>query len=83
MVAETPQGLTVILGRAKAGDERARGELIENHRADPAGQAAVASRFRQPVLDGFELRPAANRVEVWLSLEVRASAEFDCRGPDG
>ncbi len=28
MVAETPQGLTVILGRAKAGDERARGELI-------------------------------------------------------
>jgi RNA polymerase sigma-70 factor (ECF subfamily) len=28
MVAETPQGLTVILGRARAGDERARGELI-------------------------------------------------------
>jgi len=28
MVAETPRGLTVILSRAKAGDERARGELI-------------------------------------------------------
>ena len=28
MVAETPQGLTVILGRARAGDERARGKLI-------------------------------------------------------
>jgi RNA polymerase sigma-70 factor (ECF subfamily) len=28
MVAETPQGLTVILGRARGGDERARGELI-------------------------------------------------------
>ena len=27
-MAETPQGLTVILGRARAGDERARGELI-------------------------------------------------------
>jgi len=27
-VAETPRGLTVILSRAKAGDERARGELI-------------------------------------------------------
>jgi RNA polymerase sigma factor (TIGR02999 family) len=28
MVAKTPQGLTVILSRARAGDERARGELI-------------------------------------------------------
>ena len=28
IVAETPQGLTVILGRARAGDEQARGELI-------------------------------------------------------
>ena len=27
-MAETPQGLTVILGRARAGDERARGKLI-------------------------------------------------------
>ena len=27
-MAETPRGLTVILSRAKAGDERARGELI-------------------------------------------------------
>ena len=27
-MAETPQGLTVILGRARAGDEQARGELI-------------------------------------------------------
>ena len=27
-MAETPQGLTVILGRAKAGAQRARGELI-------------------------------------------------------
>jgi hypothetical protein len=27
-VAETPQGLTVILGRAWAGDQQARGELI-------------------------------------------------------
>ncbi len=27
-MAKTPQGLTVILSRAKAGDERARGELI-------------------------------------------------------
>ena len=27
-MAETPRGLTVILGRARAGDERARGELI-------------------------------------------------------
>jgi RNA polymerase sigma-70 factor, ECF subfamily len=28
MVAEPAQGLTMILGRARAGDERARGELI-------------------------------------------------------
>jgi RNA polymerase sigma factor (TIGR02999 family) len=28
MGAEPPQGLTLILGRARAGDERARGELI-------------------------------------------------------
>ena len=28
IVAETPQGLTVILGRARDGDERARDELI-------------------------------------------------------
>jgi RNA polymerase sigma-70 factor (ECF subfamily) len=28
MVARTPQGITVILSRAKAGDERARAELI-------------------------------------------------------
>jgi hypothetical protein len=28
IVAETPQGLTVILGRTRAGDEQARGELI-------------------------------------------------------
>jgi RNA polymerase sigma-70 factor, ECF subfamily len=28
MVAKTPQGLTVILNRARAGDERSRGELI-------------------------------------------------------
>jgi RNA polymerase sigma-70 factor, ECF subfamily len=28
IVAETPQGLTVIPGRARAGDEQARGELI-------------------------------------------------------
>jgi hypothetical protein len=28
IVAESPQGLTVILGRARAGDEQARGELI-------------------------------------------------------
>jgi DNA-directed RNA polymerase specialized sigma24 family protein len=28
IVAETPQGLTVILGRARNGDERAREELI-------------------------------------------------------
>ena len=28
IVAETPQGLTVILGRARAGDEQARGELF-------------------------------------------------------
>ena len=27
-MAETPQGLTVVLGRARAGDEQARGELI-------------------------------------------------------
>jgi hypothetical protein len=27
-VAKTPQGLAVILSRARAGDERARGELI-------------------------------------------------------
>jgi hypothetical protein len=40
MVAKTPQGLTVILSRARAGDERARGELIalkavERHRRAP------------------------------------------------
>ena len=28
IVTETPQGLTVILGRARAGDEHARGVLI-------------------------------------------------------
>ncbi len=28
IVAETPQGLTVILVRARAGDEQVRGELI-------------------------------------------------------
>jgi hypothetical protein len=27
-MAETPQGLTVILGRARAADERARGQLL-------------------------------------------------------
>ena len=31
-VAETPQGLTVILGWARAGDERARGERIALNR---------------------------------------------------
>src|SRR4051812_49547889 len=28
MGAESPQGLTLLLGRAQAGDERARGELV-------------------------------------------------------
>ncbi|MGO9922245.1 MAG: ECF-type sigma factor [Isosphaeraceae bacterium] len=33
IVAETPQGVTVILGWARAGDEQARGEPIAVHEA--------------------------------------------------
>jgi RNA polymerase sigma-70 factor, ECF subfamily len=56
MVAESSQGLTVILSRARAGDERARGELIvlvyEELRQ-------VASRLMRQERAGHTLSPTA------------------------
>jgi hypothetical protein len=40
-VAETPRGLTVILGRPRAGDEQARGELIDDWRLARAWLAGL------------------------------------------
>jgi ECF sigma factor len=55
-VAKTPQGLTIILSRAKAGDERARRELIALI-YDELRQ--VASRLMRRERAGHTLSPTA------------------------
>jgi hypothetical protein len=47
-VAETPQALTVILGRARAGGERARGKLIAPIYDELRQVAGINARIDQP-----------------------------------
>jgi RNA polymerase sigma-70 factor (ECF subfamily) len=56
MVAEPAQGLTMILGRARAGDERARGELIALIYDE---LRRVASRLMRRERAGHTLSPTA------------------------
>ena len=55
-MAKTPQGLTVILSRARAGDERARGELIALIYDE---LRRVASRLMRRERAGHTLSPTA------------------------
>jgi RNA polymerase sigma-70 factor, ECF subfamily len=55
-VAKTPQGLTIILSRARAGDERAGGELIALIYNELRG---VASRMMLRERAGHSLPPTA------------------------
>jgi hypothetical protein len=48
IVAETPQGLTVILGRPPNGDERAREMRIEHARRPAAGRRGGGRRLVAP-----------------------------------
>jgi ECF sigma factor len=48
IVAETPQGLTIILGRARNGDERARQELIALIYDDLRRVACLLMRRERP-----------------------------------
>jgi DNA-directed RNA polymerase specialized sigma24 family protein len=56
IVAETPQGLTVILGRARNGDERAREMRIDHARRRAAGRRGGVRRrvALDAVVDDFE-----------------------------
>ena len=56
IVAETPQGLTVILGRARNGDERAREVRIDHARRRAAGRRGGGRRrvALDAVVDSFE-----------------------------
>jgi hypothetical protein len=62
IVAETPQGLTVILGRARNGDERAREVRIHHARRRAAGRRGGGRRrvALDAVVDSFE----GQRLEV-------------------
>jgi RNA polymerase sigma-70 factor (ECF subfamily) len=71
-VAELVQGLTMTLGRARAGDERARGELIAHARRRAAGPRggcrrrvpldAVVDYFEGQGLDVFAVHEALDKL---------------------
>jgi RNA polymerase sigma-70 factor, ECF subfamily len=65
MVAEPAQGLTMILGRARAGDERARGELIALIYDE---LRRVASRLMRRERAGHSLSPTAVAHEAVVRL---------------
>jgi hypothetical protein len=77
IVAETPQGLTVILGRARNGDERAREVRIDHARRRAAGRRGGGRRrvALDAEVDSFE----GQRLDVAVHEAIDRPAEPDGR----